>query len=227
MSENTEQKVLLVDDNQVDADLYADYFEHGPIIKPVTALSAEEGLSKLEQTDIDCVVSDSVQTNDGVPLVTVAKQNYPDLPVLLHSGRSADELPTEIVDDFLRKGTKTDSSTALETLRERVRELTTRPPAAPGQNDSGKQWQSLGTFDWTDRDQSAVAIIEALAERSESDPLEIGPLYESIDPDALKVLMTHAATKETSNTIQVQFDLSGYTVRTRSDGTVQYREDDC
>lgn len=226
MPENPDRKVLFVDDTLTDAELYADCFEQDPTIEPVTALSAEEGMAKLEQAEIDCVVSDSVKMNDGEPLVTVVKQNYPDLPVLLHSGRSTDELPTEIVDDYLQKGTKTDSSTALEILRKRVRELTIRPPTASDQNDSGRQWQSLGTFEWSDREQPAMAIIEALADRTDTDLLEIGPLYESIDPDALEILMTHVATKGTSNTIQVQFDLPKYTVRTRSDGTVQYKEVD-
>lgn len=227
MTDKSKQNVLFVDDVPEDASLYADYFDQDSTIQPITALSADEGLTRLAQSEIDCVVSDSVHTEEGDPLVAVAKQRYPDIPVLLHSGRSADMLPTEIVDKFLQKGTRTDDSTALEILSDSIRELVAEEhqPTAPRQNDSDQRWHSLGTFDWSRQDSLVVTVLEALAAETGSDIEDLGPLYDSIDPDALTVLMTHAATKGTNSTAEVQFEMSGYTVRVRSDGTVEYSED--
>jgi CheY-like chemotaxis protein len=220
MSDISGLDVLFVDDSAEDIELYADYFDSDPVIQPVTAMSAEEGLDILSRSDIDCVVSDGVHTDDGEPLVAVAKETYTDIPILLHSGRSADRLPTDVVDEFLRKVPRRGSSTALETLGDRIKSLA-RPNQSTGQTGTGseQEWRLLGTFNWTTQD-SAVTVIQALAEQTGS--TDLGPLYDHVDPGALNRLMSHSATGETD--VHVRFDISGYTVWMSSDGTARYTE---
>jgi DNA-binding NtrC family response regulator len=222
MTEASKMNVLFVDDSPMDADLYTDYFDQDSIIQPTTALSAGDGFSILSQSDIDCVVSDGVRTNDGELLVTVVKETHPDVPVLLYSGQSPDQLPTEVVDGFVQKGARTESPPALEALGERIRTLARRKDqsTASTRTGSGQRWRSLGTFDWTTTD-SAATVIEGLAEQTGS--ADLGPLYDHVDPGAVMRLMTHSVRKE--STVDVQFDISGYTVRMSSNGVVKYRED--
>lgn len=55
------------------------------------------------------------------------------------------------------------------------------------------------------------AVIEAVAEVTDSDPLDLPPLYEAVDPDALNSLFNGS---ETSN--QVRFQYAGFEVVVRN-----------
>lgn len=243
--------MLFVDDAPDEADLYAEYFDRESDIVPVTALSADEALSRLGGSDVDCLVSDSVHTTDGEPLVAAAKRTHPDLPVLLYSGGSPEELPTDVVDGHLTKGVGSDTGTTLETLHERIRDLTPVPdreqhaeaarsadPAEGATADSatatrpvGRErpgpdadWRRLGRFDWTERASPAAAVVDALAERTAFDPRESPPLFATVDPDGIDGLMTHSTTAEPTPDVTVRFAVGEYAVRMSSDGAVDYRE---
>ncbi|MFB1062412.1 HalOD1 output domain-containing protein [Natrinema sp. H-ect4] len=54
------------------------------------------------------------------------------------------------------------------------------------------------------------AVIEAVAEATDSDPLDLPPLYEAVDPDALNTLFDSS---ETSG--QVSFPYAGFEVTVR------------
>lgn len=228
MAEPGTPKVLFVDDTPMEADLYEEYFIRDPTIVPITALSADEALSRLGNTDIDCLVSDSVHTSDGEPLVTVAKQAYPELPVVLYSSRSPEELPTETVDAALRKGSNSDSLTPLETLGETIRELTDHESrsTASVRTAPTRKWNVIDTFDWDEQSYLPMTIIEALADHTGQELTEMEPLFATIDPDALDSLLTHAATRGADTSVVVEFQTSGYIFRIDSDGTVAYKTAD-
>lgn len=251
MSVGQRRKVLFVDDAPDEADLYAEYFDRESDIVPVTALSADEALSRLDGSDVDCLVSDSVHTTDGEPLVAAAKRAHPDLPVLLYSGGSPAELPTDVVDGHLTKGERSDTSTALETLHERIRDLTPVPdreqhaaaarnaapaagtgsgpgsewrPAGRADPDRDGAWRPLGTFDWNERESPAATVVDALAERTAFDPVEWPPLFDTVDPDGVDSLMTHSTATGPTPEVRVTFVVGGHAVRMSSDGAVDYRE---
>lgn len=52
-----------------------------------------------------------------------------------------------------------------------------------------------------------TAVIEAVAEATESDPLDLPPLYESVDSDALNTLFNGSETS-----VQVVFQYAGFEV---------------
>lgn len=226
MSPNVEQTVLFVDDEPEEADFYAEYFDRHADIVPVTTLSADDALTILQEKEIDCLVSDSVHTTEGEPLVKVAKQRYPTLSVLLYSGRTPENLPTDVVDDYLRKGTATDAATILGTLAERIRNLKaqTSLPQTPLGRPSGQEWQYLGTFDWSDSKDTSSRVLNELADQTEFDPLESSPLFETINPDAIDQLFKHASADGTETDVVLQFSFAGYTIRLFSHGTVEYRD---
>jgi CheY-like chemotaxis protein len=225
MTVDAPRRVLFVDDEREQIRLQADHFGRVPDVALVTADSAEEALSTLRASEIDCLVSDSVLTDDGEPLVEVAKRTHPDLPVVLYSGRSPADLPTEVVDGYVPKMSSSRSGTGLETLRDEIRDLTADAgPASADVTDAAPgEWSSLGTFDWAGTRSVSLAILEALADRTDLDLLEGAPLAELVDPDALDALLRHAATTDGSS-VTVRFQFREYLVDAAADGTVAYRE---
>lgn len=74
------------------------------------------------------------------------------------------------------------------------------------------------------RDESAAqspseAVVEALADAKGVDPLELDPLYEVIDPDALDALFDGAAA-DGRRQGRIEFRTAGYRVEVTSTGRV-------
>lgn len=68
------------------------------------------------------------------------------------------------------------------------------------------------------------AIVEAVAEADDVDPLDLPPLYETVDPDALETLFTATNTSPRS-TGKVTFEYSGHTVVVSSDGSIMVADE--
>lgn len=67
----------------------------------------------------------------------------------------------------------------------------------------------------TEPDRLATAVIEAIADAADTDPMEMGPpLYTVVDMDALQSVLASDAG------VRVTFEYDGRTVTARSDGTV-------
>lgn len=62
-------------------------------------------------------------------------------------------------------------------------------------------------------------VLERVAEQRGVDPVELPPLYESIDPDALETLFAPAGTRS-RNAGRVTFEYAGCRVTVGTDGTV-------
>jgi CheY-like chemotaxis protein len=222
------QRVLFVDDEPAEAELYEEYLGRSGDIVPVTALSGDEALETLRRSDIDCLVSDSVRTSSGQSLVEAAKGAYPDLPVLLYSGRNRDEVPADVADAYLKKGANSDTGTVLQTLSETIHHLANREerpdPPVPGGTADG--WRHLGTFGHGPEDDASLTIVEALADKTGMDPTDVAPLYDSVDPDALDQLVKHAAVSGKQNRLVVEFTFADHAIRAFGSGEVEYKEID-
>ena len=66
------------------------------------------------------------------------------------------------------------------------------------------------------RNSPSLRVVDALAEATDTDPLELEPLYNVVDPEALDRLFRADADIPAS----VRFEYEGHTVEVRSDGTV-------
>ena len=66
-------------------------------------------------------------------------------------------------------------------------------------------------------------IVEEVAEREGVDPLELPPLYEAIDPEAVATVMTDVIGDETREGVCLKFSYSGYEFMVE-DGEVQILE---
>lgn len=75
------------------------------------------------------------------------------------------------------------------------------------------------TVDLDDRSEPAMSIVEVVAEATNRSVLDLDPLGESIDPDALNQLFTDRATS--SSDLEVTFTHAGVTVIVAGTGTVR------
>ncbi len=67
------------------------------------------------------------------------------------------------------------------------------------------------TVDPADGERPSTAIVTAVASVLERDPLELPPLYETVDPDALDSLLQHAHRTDDTATHEVWFSYEGST----------------
>ena len=103
-------RLLHVDDDPAITELTATYLEReNDRISVTTATGAEEGLDVLATDEIDCVVSDyNMPGTNGIEFLEAVRREYPDLPVILFTGRGSEEIASEAisagVSDYLQKG---------------------------------------------------------------------------------------------------------------------------
>lgn len=58
-------------------------------------------------------------------------------------------------------------------------------------------------------------VVQSVATYTDTDPLDLPPLYHAIDPDALE------ASIESRSDVEIQFQYAGHSVAVRSDGIVE------
>lgn len=106
--------VLLVDDNEqwaqfLATDLEAEY----PSLTVHVALSANEGMLRLDELDIDCVVADYLMPEvDGLELLERFRQAYPDIPYILATSEGSEDVASAAIDagvsDYVIKDPRVD-----------------------------------------------------------------------------------------------------------------------
>ncbi len=221
MEPTQSQRLLFVDDDREAIDMFTTYFDQYDEFDPVSAHSAADALTIIEGEDLDCVITDSVKTSDGDPLVSVAKQTRPTLPVLLHSAHEASKLPTEDADAFLQKS-DTPKTSPLQALEESIRTLLTeQTPESTEDTPTEQAWETLGTFDWSETSAS-TALFEALEEQTAVGLMDAQPLYQTIDPDALDALFQPVGTSDTDT--RIRFEFAGLELAISANGTIRYRQ---
>jgi len=106
--------VLHVDDEPGFAEMVATFVEREDERLTVeTATSASEGLDRLANGNIDCVVSDYHMAGlNGIEFLEAVREEYGDLPFVLYTGNGSEEIASEAisagVSGYLRKGSGTD-----------------------------------------------------------------------------------------------------------------------
>ena len=106
--------VLHVDDQPDFSELVVTYLERQDDRLAVeTALSASDGLERLQQVDIDCIVSDyDMPGMNGLEFLEVIRESDPQLPFILYTGKGNEEIASEAitagVTDYLKKSSGTE-----------------------------------------------------------------------------------------------------------------------
>jgi len=145
-------RVLHVDDDTGFADLTASFLERAnERIVVETATSAREGLARLEDGAVDCVVADyEMPETNGIEFLERVRERWPDKPFVLFTGRGSEDVASDAISagvtDYLQKGASTeryellanrvenvvDGHRSRQLLAERTRRLETLISNLPG-----------------------------------------------------------------------------------------------
>ncbi|WP_424001595.1 PAS domain S-box protein [Haloarcula salina] len=102
-------QVLHVDDEPDFAETVAAVIEReNERFSVATATNAREGLSRLAEGGVDCVVSDyDMPEMDGIEFLRTVRDEYPELPFILFTGRGSEAVASEAISagvtDYLQK----------------------------------------------------------------------------------------------------------------------------
>lgn len=101
--------VLHVDDEPQFSEMAAEFLERqNDRLAIEAATSANEGLDRLADEDIDCIVSDlDMPGQDGIQFLKAVREDYPDLPFILYTGKGSEQVASEAISagvtDYLQK----------------------------------------------------------------------------------------------------------------------------
>lgn len=115
-------RVLSVDDDDLFVEVLGEFLEReDECLSVTTATSAHEGLTFLSEHEFDCVISDfEMPEMNGLEFLHAVRQRGDDLPFIMFTGRSDDELASRAISagvtDYLQKEVGTDQYSVLAEL---------------------------------------------------------------------------------------------------------------
>ncbi|MFB6154683.1 MAG: HalOD1 output domain-containing protein [Haloferacaceae archaeon] len=185
-----------------------------------TARSASEALDELSSCEYAAVVTDSLVTDEGVPLPSAIRARNPTVPILLFTGVDratvADELDTGAVTAYVQKG-QGSLSEVLELVDRLVSHTDVHAASARA------EWVPLGVHDWSGPTELGTTVVQLLSDHADEDINERAALYESVDPDAMENLLGPRLDGTVREDVTVQFTFEGYELSVSSDGVVAAR----
>ncbi|HET7325546.1 MAG TPA: response regulator, partial [Halococcus sp.] len=104
-------RVLCVDDDEALLDTTAAFIERDGLVA-LTETSAHAAIERLDETKIDCVVSDyQMPGMDGLELLAHVRESTPAMPFILFTGKGSEGIASEAISagvtDYLQKGRTT------------------------------------------------------------------------------------------------------------------------
>ncbi|MDH5019483.1 PAS domain-containing protein [Halobacterium rubrum] len=133
-------EVLHVEDDETFGELAATYLERDDGGRPLSVTTVADPESALDHVDAaDCVVSDyEMPKMDGLELLEVVREDDPDLPFVLFTGKGSEATASEAISagvtDYLQKDTGTDQYAVLaNTVRNAVSRRRAREDARRGE----------------------------------------------------------------------------------------------
>jgi len=138
--------VLCVDDEPSLCDIIKIILEKNSHFKVDTALSAHEGLQKLNEGKYDAIVSDyQMPGMDGIELLKIVRTQYPTLPFIIFTGRGREKAAIDALnngaDFYLQKGIETMAQFA--ELRNMVETAVKRRQAEEALKESEEKYRIL------------------------------------------------------------------------------------
>jgi len=139
-------RVLHVDDEREFAEVAAMHLERADGgLSVVTEFSAQDGLSTLRTSPVDCVVSDhDMPGMDGLEFLKAVREEYPELPFVLFTGKGNEEIASDAISagvtEYLQKDVGTDQYTV---LANRIRRAVGEKRAKSALEESERQLSTL------------------------------------------------------------------------------------
>ncbi|MXV62942.1 hypothetical protein GS429_12860 [Natronorubrum sp. JWXQ-INN-674] len=82
----------------------------------------------------------------------------------------------------------------------------------------------VATFDPDAGERASEAVVTAVAALVGAKPIELEPLYDAVDPDALDSLVDHARRVDDAGTHELRFTYEGFDIGVQSDGQVRIQD---
>ncbi|AUV83095.1 hypothetical protein C2R22_16775 [Salinigranum rubrum] len=237
MNEST--VILHVDDDESCLELSRSSLQGAlPNVDVVTRTDADEALATLAVESVDAVVSDSIELTDGTPFVEAARNTYPDLPIVLYTGREFTDAAPVITRAGVTEYVQKRADSAVRDLVGRVERLvdgdgslssadrfrytppgrdagSADPVDTPDAADAEAEWTELARCDPTSVDDLVVTLVDVLGDRADE-----RPLVELFDAEALARVFDSPSDDVT---IQVRLRLDTHEVAVTADGVVASR----
>lgn len=142
--------VLHVDDQPTFGEMVATYLERAEgesSLTVSTVTDARTALARLDESRVDCVVSDyEMPGMDGLELLQAVRGRYPNLPFVLFTGRGGEEVARDAfqvgVTDYMQKRTGTDQYAV---LAKRIRNAVSQHRAQAASERYGTAIEALDT----------------------------------------------------------------------------------
>lgn len=217
--------ILHVDDDRAFTDLTADALEReDDRITVLTETNAREGLARLENENIDCIVSDYQMTDmDGLAFLEAVRNRDPDLPFILFTGKGTEEVASDAISkgatDYLKKKPSTNQYTLLANrIRNAVESAEMRQQRNRHLKAIETAQEGIGILNDEGR---FIYVNEAYADLYGYDPEEIlGEHWEVLYPEG----EIQTVRDQVLSTVEEQGSWHGYTTGLRTDGST-FRED--
>jgi DNA-binding response OmpR family regulator len=231
--------ILHVDDDESCLRLSRSSFERAlSDVEVVTRTDPDEALATLGVESVDAVVSDSVDLADGTPFVEAARNAYPDLPIVLYTGREFTDAAPVITRAGVSEYVQKRASTTVQDLVGRVERLVDEagsrssadrfrytPPnrdddstgeTTPSDTVATDEWTELARCDPTSVDDLVVTLVDVLGDRADE-----RPLVELFDAEALARVFESPADDDAR--VQIHLRLDTHEVVITADGVVASR----
>lgn len=127
--ERSDVRVLHVDDNPEILEVTKLFLERtDDAFTVVGTQSAVDAINRLQDGGFDCIISDyDMPTTDGLELLEIVREQYPDLPFILYTAQGSEEIASEAISagvtEYMQKET---SNEQYEVLANRVRNAVDR-----------------------------------------------------------------------------------------------------
>ncbi len=91
--------ILVVDDSAVDCLLFRTYAERVSGYHVIEAKDGEDALRKIDNWSIELIITDLLMPNmDGLELLGTVRERYPDIPVIIATGRGNEEMAAKALE---------------------------------------------------------------------------------------------------------------------------------
>ncbi|MXR51919.1 response regulator [Halovenus sp. WSH3] len=127
--EPTDVQILHVDDDPQVLELTREFLERtDDQFSVIGETSAVEGLNRLQEEEVDCIISDYDMPNtDGLEFLAIVREQYPDLPFILYTAKGSEEVASEAISAGVTEYMQKEASTEqYEILANRVRNAVER-----------------------------------------------------------------------------------------------------
>lgn len=122
-SNNHSVRILHVEDDPDFAQLTAEFLQReNSLFQVDMAINAEKALNRFSDGDYDCIISDyDMPGMNGIEFLKQVRQNHPDLPFILYTGKGSEEVASEAISNGVTEYLQKDVGTVqYEVLSNRI-----------------------------------------------------------------------------------------------------------